>query len=157
MYKDMFKPEDYSAQEINSAHLLMQSIWNTPKEVKLNAMKEFLNAVCPTYNIPVPELFVEPDLMAMLGVHGVAQPEANRIVLSNYSFVTFLHEFRHLCQQKLLMNRFLTHVDMPYDEAIKAIYDAKEEDSRGYSVSLFYLLAPDKYNKAVEENRLAYK
>jgi hypothetical protein len=157
MYKDMFKEEDFSSFEIIAAQELINKIWDTPKEVKLNAMKEFLNVVCPMYFIPVPEIHIIPNLLDMWDAHGMALIDKNRILLSNYSFVTFLHEFRHMAQQKLLIKRFLTDTDITLEYAMQAIYDAKEEDAIGYSVSLFYLLAPDKYEKAVEENRLAYK
>jgi hypothetical protein len=154
----MFSKEYFEGAELEATKTLMEKIWSGTKEDKLNAMKEFLEAVCSMYNIPVPEIMIVEQLKN-LQLAGIAQPDKNRIVLCNYSFVTFLHEFRHMAQQSMALKNFLNidDLDLPFNSAMNQISIAKEEDARGYSVSLFYILAKEKYEKAVEEGKLAFK
>jgi hypothetical protein len=154
MYKDMFKESNIDAVFLAHAKELALELWsrksNTDKHV---AIIDFCSKVCPMCDLKVPVVFIDRKLPIL----GVADRKENVIVLKNFSFVTFIHEFRHLMQGNMSVNNFLKDSSLTVNSAMKKISDSMEEDAIGFSVSVFYILFPERYEKAVAEGRLAYK
>lgn len=154
MYKDMFCREQINAIELEEARKLASVLWNVKSypEDKIDAMIDFCKAICPSYEIKIPKLIFDRTME----IHGIADRANNIIYLKNFSFVSFLHEFRHMTQGKRLINNFITNYPATVDHTLTELQFNMEEDARGYSVSVYYILFPDKYEKAVANHTLSY-
>jgi hypothetical protein len=142
MYKDMFKEDYFNASTIELTKELVKHIWSGTNQERLAHVKHWVKEISEKNGIIAPHVtFIEGDLgdkMYAFTGGGEYIPEYNVIALyKKISLVTLLHEFAHALD----------------------CYAGKEPDeefARGWSVSLFYIVAPEKYNKAVEKGTLRF-
>jgi hypothetical protein len=151
MYNTAFTREQIGETTLDKARELSIALWNKEGtfDTKMKALRKFCKEVAPLYEIPVPRVRYN-KMLNQMQVYGTSNYTLNAIMIGKFSLVTFLHEFRHQIQYKLWN---MSERDFFNQE----LRDKMEEDARGWSVSIFYILHPDKYQKAVDNNRLVFK
>ena len=118
--------------------------WKGDSAHKLAKAQRWVDTVAAIYGIDAPTVaIVEPAECSGMGCY---LPTSNQIRLPKVSVTTLLHEFRHAMQH-------LTPCRM-----VQAIYgDARhEEDARAWSLSLFWLVRPDRFARMVSAGRILY-
>jgi hypothetical protein len=142
VYKDMFGRDCFNANTIELTEELVKHIWSGTNQEKFIHVKHWIKEMSEKNGIIVPHVrLLEGNLgdrMYEITGGGEYLPEFNTIVLyKKISLVTLLHEFAH-------------HMEAYVGKA------PDEEFARGWSVSLFYIVAPDRYARAVENGTLKF-
>lgn len=107
----------------------------TNPEEKYKALKDISNKICEIYGVSKPRKIIVGRRQ------NCYSPTEKTIYVENYSLISFLHELRHHFQTvKGLRYRGLTI----------------EQDSRAFSMRLFYLAVPKMFLKAVKEGKVLH-
>lgn len=99
-------------------------LWRVDKDEGFDMMDEMVNDIADVYDMPHPRGPIESD-------HEWYRPATETIGLPKPSLVSCLHEFRH---------------HMQYNG--KQHYNDKEDDARGWSVSVFKMALPSHFDSA---------
>lgn len=134
------------AEVIAATKLLPKGgIWKaaTPVEQKIETMQTWLKTVSEFYGLDVPNFkFDTSEIMYQQTGGGSYDSYSKTINLfKKFSMVTLIHEFRHYMQDCMELDLYK---------------DDHEEDSRGWSVSLFKLACPKSYENAVAKGILHF-
>lgn len=141
-YKDMFDKAYFGTILIGATKNLADHIWTGTNQERKQYVKEWIETASIRLGLEKPRFtFIDGAIgNSMYSMTGGGEyiKDINTIVLyRKYSLVTLLHEFAHVID----------------------CYAGKEPDeefARGWSVSLFYIVAPDKYARAVEMGTLKF-
>ena len=153
IYGESFYKEDYPCEAISATkEYFSTKPWRgnrthkkfspSRREQHLYNLGKYIEKLSLAYKVPVPIVMMSPDM----GDSGVAVD--NVLILSKYSTVTIMHEFRHYLQIKGKVKKTFTKF-YPYDSLL-----GREEDAIAWSHSLFKISRPKMYKKALVEKRL---
>lgn len=106
-------------------------LWSISNTDAFNRFNSLSTSLSVQYGIPVPSV--------QKGSREVYYVVQERIELPRISIISFLHEYRHHMQK--------------YE---KQHYLDKEDDARGWSISLFAQALPDIFDKAWKNGRIWY-
>jgi len=107
--------------------------WGTSTEVeRWQKMLLWVEKAAEIYSIPKPTLVSSPT-----AGYGFYSPSTNKIYMNTASIVTVIHEFRHALQSQ---NRASGFNNDPTQV---------EHDARGWSLSLYYKVAPRSFRRLV--------
>lgn len=147
-YHQIMNEEELGADVIAIVKNLCEErkFWTGSKRKRLQAAKKATADLCECLGISdVPDVifrdYEEGEMLYMCTGGGSYMVDYNTIELyKKFSLVTFLHEFRHVMQHKL-------DIDM---------YKTNEDDARAWSLSLYYLADPVRFNRAARMGMLHY-
>ncbi len=145
-YHTRFTEESFPPAVITTSKQLMTLIWGQPKEVRIEAINTWLQAVSTAYGVNKPTfVIVQGDAGRILHVRnggGLYDPLTNTITLyRKFSFTTLLHEYRHALQH-------LTGAAVQLEDI--------EEDARGWSCSLYFVCDNERYMRAAQGGLLHF-
>lgn len=102
---------------------------------KYKALKEISKKICEVYDVK------EPTNIIVGKKPNSYYPDTGEIYIENYSIISYLHELRHHMQRvKGLKYRGLTI----------------EQDSRAFSMRIYYLAVPKMFVQAVKDNKVLH-
>lgn len=127
-----FKQKDV----IDLTRELARVIWKGTDQEKYKFSRLWLAYMSEVDKIPLPALiYIDSDELRQQTGGGIYNNNYNVIILSKWSLVTLIHEYRH---------------------AVQHAREMLEEDARAWSVSLFRRACPKAYRRAVEKGILHF-
>lgn len=117
---------------------------NPWKGDKLAKAQRWVDTVAGIYGMDAPTVaIVDPGECSGMGCY---VPATNQILLPKVSVTTLFHEFRHAMQHSATCTM------------VEAIYgDSRhEEDARAWSLSLFWIVRPERFATMVASGRILY-
>lgn len=130
-YCDKFKKEDFDEYTLEKAKELGEIMLNNKIIDVKTSVFMFLKQYLDHYNLGQYKIQFSKDHMFGGGV--VMRKIKTVKFYGEPSFITVLHELRHIMQDKI-----------------------DEEDARAWSCSLFYILFPDEYEELKQNSKLLY-
>jgi hypothetical protein len=140
-YKDAFTREQFPNGLVEAVQELETKIWHNPENIKKEGVEAFLTKASAICGINKPNFAFKHNPLMYNMTGGCYVYDTNTIFLfTKFSLVTLLHEFRHAMQYQTGC--------CPQDES--------EEDSRGWSCSLYFIADPERYDRAVTKGILHF-
>lgn len=131
-----FRPE-----VVRATRDLLAGWGDLDRRERTTRMRDWLRVAAAAYEIQIPRLVLTPR--AGSGLYMIA---TNEIAMAEPSVVTLLHEFRHAMQNFRVTRR----------AARRMSYDRAEDDARGWSLSLYYRVAPRSLKRLAAEGRVFF-
>lgn len=120
--------------------------WRETNDSQQAAMETWLETVSKCYGIETPSVRMDSRVPSQNGGYFPAPEQL--ILLPYFSVMTLLHEYRHHMQYCVeeLVHRFAVDEDQ----------SAAQLDAVEWSTSLFYSVAPRRFERMVNEGRIVY-
>jgi hypothetical protein len=143
-YRTRFAEDSIPQEVIEATKELSKYIWkDISDDEKTMKITEWLTKAAEAFKMHAPSLLIIKDkaIKAITGGGVTVTFEGDEypsIILTHYSLMTLLHEFRHCVQE--CFNMFN-----------KDDVEGREEDARAWSCSLFYLAVPKAFERAMRK------
>jgi hypothetical protein len=118
------------------------------RDQRIVRMRDWLRTSSSVYEIELPRLRVSPPREGTTPREesGFYMLHTNEIFMPEPSVVTLLHEFRHAMQNFGVTPRARRRMS----------YERAEDDARGWSLSLYYRVAPRTLKRLVADGRVFF-